>query len=200
MRRAPRLLVVLLVLAGCYEAGANKKAPPPSSAYSYDRDYFSDEDRKHAESFKNFEDFATFVGRSSALTIYEGLPHNHWESDLRHREKKTKKTIQIEGDDFYSQPVSPAPSIVEEIKRLSASKSSFVPYRGYKLCGGFHPDWCLVWSDGSTTYTALLCFGCSEMIVMHEGKSLIYCDLWDESDFEALLNPLHINRPKEEQP
>jgi hypothetical protein len=153
--------------------------------------------RALAESFNNFDDFSALVARSNSTTIYEGLPNNYWERELYDRELKTKQTVKIEGNDFYAGPISASSALVDELRSLAGSKSSFEPFQGPKACGGFHPDWCLVWSDGSETYTVFLCFGCDEMVAYKDGERSIYCDIREESRFESLLNPLHVNRPKQ---
>jgi hypothetical protein len=147
-------------------------------------------------SFQNFEELAAALRRASSPKVYEGLPHNYWEPDQYASERKSKPTITIEDFDFYEPPISATPESLNQLRDLLNSKSSFEPFHGVKACGGFHPDWCLTWTDSPHTYTIFLCFGCGEMKGFKDGKRLILCDLADKSQFESLMKPLHVNRPK----
>ena len=153
-------------------------------------------DSEIAESFKKFDDFAALVARSNSTKVYEGLPHNYWEPEQYESERKSKPTITIQDFDFYETPISTTPASLKQFQDLLTAKSSFEPFHGGKACGGFHPDWCATWTDGHDSYTIFLCFGCGEMKAFKDGKRIILCDMADKSQFESLLNPLHVNRPK----
>lgn len=59
------------------------------------------------------------------------------------------------------------------------SPALYQPYRGPKMCGGYHPDYCLEWQSTRGTYYALLCTGCHEVILIGDGAE-VHCDLHDE--------------------
>jgi hypothetical protein len=191
--KAVTCFLIAAFQTGCTDHG---KGPPPASAYVYDRPGFDDQARENAKSFQQFGAFAAALHHGRLDKVYEGLPHDIFERELFESEKRNKETIKTDGYDFYARPITVSPELTTQLRHLLTSKTSFVPFQGYKACGGFHPDWGLVWGEGSDSWTVLLCFGCSEMIVIKNGEQEIYCDIWDLAPFESLLNPLHTNRPK----
>ena len=52
----------------------------------------------------------------------------------------------------------------------------FVKFRGFKLCGGFHPDFSLVWGTGDSAVEIHVCFGCHELKAFRKGVE-VYCDI-----------------------
>jgi len=139
------------------------------------------------------------MSQASALTLYECLPHQSWEGELLKKELATKKTITIHGFPFYERPLSIAAADVEELRRLSVAADSFSPYGGPKACGGYHPDYCLAWKDGPTTYELLICFGCHEMKLFspkQEELADIRKDAFER--FETILKKYQDQRPKTE--
>jgi hypothetical protein len=67
----------------------------------------------------------------------------------------------------------------------------YQPYRGPKLCGGYHPDYCFEWHSSQGTVYGLLCTGCHEVILIGGGTE-VHCDLNSASakDVERLLTEL----------
>jgi hypothetical protein len=147
-------------------------------------------------SFQNYDELAAALDRASSAKVYEGLPHNYWEPEQYASERKSKPTIIIEDFAFYEPPISATPASLTQLHDLLTSKSSFKPFRGPKACGGFHPDWCVTWIDDPHSYTIFLCFGCGDMEAFKDGKRIVFCEMADKSQFESLLKPLHVNRPK----
>jgi hypothetical protein len=183
MRPARFAITLLIFVSGCSEHRSGTTGPPPASAYT--------------ESFKNFDELADFISSSGSLEIYEGLPHDVWERNAYESEKSSKDTVQIEGTYFYRKPVEVPEEAKRQLKTLSVAKSSFVPYGGPNACGGFHADWCLVWKNGDDVRSVHICFGCHEMMSFKNGTRQVYCDISDQSRFQALLNPLRAQRPSE---
>jgi hypothetical protein len=137
------------------------------------------------------------MSQTSSLTLYEGLPHQAWEGELLKQELAAKRTVTIHEFPFYQRPLPVASADVEELRGLSAAVDSFSSYAGPKLCGGFHPDYCLSWKDGATTYELLICFGCHEMKFYgpkHEALADIRKDAFER--FEAILKKYRDQRPK----
>lgn len=99
------------------------------------------------------------------LTIYEGLPHQHWESELLAAELKTASTTQLHGYPFYEQPLA----ISEEdqaaiIAALRNRRMKTPAIAGTaKSCGGFHPDYAVCWSADGQKNCVLVCIGCREI-------------------------------------
>jgi hypothetical protein len=139
----------------------------------------------------------TGMSQASSLTLYEGLPHHSWEGELLKKELATKKTVTIHGFPFYERPLHVAAADVDELRRLSISADSFSPYGGPKACGGYHPDYCLSWKDGGTTYELLICFGCHEMKFFSPKQEWL-ADIGKEAfeQFESVLEKYREQRPK----
>lgn len=134
---------------------------------------------------------------TASLTLYEGLPHQSWEAELLEKELEAKKTITVQGFPFYERPLVVTAADVAELRGLSAAPDTFSPYRGPKMCGGFHPDYCLSWQDGETKYELLICFGCHEMKFFAPNHEAI-ADIQAEAlaRFEAVLKKYRDQRPK----
>ena len=152
-----------------------------------------------AEDLSQFTPISEGIRRASSLTLYEGLPHQMWEADQFKKELATKKTIRIHDFPFYERPLVLAADEIEPLRRLSAAGSSYTTYGGPKLCGGYHPDYCLTWKDGEATYQLLICFGCHEM-KLYGPKSELIVDIGDDAfkAFAAALKKHRDQRPKRE--
>jgi hypothetical protein len=199
----------LLVPCVCLGTSANDRAllggdpRPAAKKTKLKRDKLLDFDR-HGDTRENFakniEPLVEGIEKARKLVIYEGLPHQHWESGLLARERKEKKTVTLHGFPFYAQPIAPRKADGKELSALGADASSFRRYSGMKWCGGFHPDWCIEWQDGATVYRALICFGCHEAR-LYGPKNGLYCDLDNEvlGKFGRLLKPYRKHRPGPEE-
>jgi len=161
------------------------KGVPPESAYTIDRERLTHVDGvelasgakalENAETFKAFELVASSIRQARIFKVYEGLPHVTWESDSFEAELKKAKTIEIAHWPFYADAVKVSDDTVAKLLELASSRTSFVPFHGYKMCGGLHPDWCVCEND----------------------ELILYCEMWDGDQFKYLLNPLHSKRPPE---
>jgi hypothetical protein len=145
------------------------------------------------------EPFTKAVTKAKTVAVYEGLPHQHFEPSLLEAERKEKKTVKLHGFDFYADPIELKPELTKQLNARGSDRNSYSRYRGAKLCGGFHPDWCLEWKDGDQTYRLLLCFGCGEA-KLHGSKIEALTELNEEQkkQWSDLLDPLYKNRPKRE--
>lgn len=79
------------------------------------------------------------------------------------RELATKKTMVLHGYHFYENSVVPNSADIIDLRKLCSSRHSFAPYGGPGFCGGFHPDFALVWRTGDRTFHFLICLGCDEV-------------------------------------
>jgi hypothetical protein len=120
-----------------------------------------------------------------------------WESDQLKKELAGKKTIKLHDYSFYERPLALAADEVAALSKLSSDADSYWSYGGPKLCGGFHPDYCLSWKDGDATYQLLFCFGCHEM-KLYGPKEELVVDLRQDAfkQFEALLKKHRDQRPE----
>ncbi len=104
------------------------------------------------------------------IMVLEGLPHPYKEEELLKEESKRKDTSKILEwpsweERFYTPAVKATNS--EDILKILSGPDCLGVYIPDKC--GFHSDYCLKWSKGNTTYHALLCMGCHEIMVF-DGK------------------------------
>jgi len=137
------------------------------------------------------------VRHAATLVLYEGLPHPVWEKAQFKQELATQKTIQVHRYPFYEHSLLVAPEDVESLRRLCADPGSYWSYSGPKLCGGYHPDYCLAWNDGNRTYELLICFGCHEM-KLYDAKHELKADVREGAykRLQEILQKYHAKRPK----
>ena len=113
------------------------------------------------------------IKRSRGVFAYEGLPRQGV-GKLYEQEKKTKRTLELHGFDFYATPTI-LHSDASKLTQLCLRDSLFFRYRSPKMCGGFHPDWCLVFDE----VQILLCFGCAEARLYSADES-VFAELYDD--------------------
>lgn len=102
------------------------------------------------------------IRQTDSLTLYEGLPHQNDERELFASEKKAKSTIELHGFPFYSETLALKPEDVDNLKATLGDSQSYRPPSLDKKCGGFHPDFAVVWTVAGQQYICLVCFGCYE--------------------------------------
>ena len=128
------------------------------------------------------------VVRADAFRVYEGLPHPLFEQELLKSERRSKKTVELEGFPFYAPPLAPDDAVVESLRRRISGLRLRDRPMGLKKCGGFHPDSALEWDVGADQYLLLLCLRCSEAKLYGPGFE-VYRDLdaTDAAAFSELL-------------
>jgi hypothetical protein len=128
------------------------------------------------------------------VVVYEGLPHPAWEPDLLESEKKSKKTIKMGGFLFYEATLHPNPADLKIIVDSLRSPALYEKYKGPSACGGFHPDFAVTWENKGANFTALICFGCSEIDI--DGTNYQgHFDLARYEEFQSVLKKSAVNRP-----
>jgi hypothetical protein len=135
----------------------------------------------------------TRLRNGETLLLHEGLPHQTWERTALEKELKKSHDI-ILGHAFYSRKPPLNVSDAESLAALLNDSDTFDTYHGPKACGGFHPDFAVEFVAQKRTY--LLCFGCHEVIVLHDSTEQIY-DLSKEAHekLKALLSNYRLSRP-----
>lgn len=181
---------------GCAEPAAKLKPLPTQADYEIDHERLGDAQSEIAETFAAYDSVAASLVVAKDFQLFEGLPHHIWESKLHQAELERAKTIEIAGEPYYASPVQITNDVADSLRSLMSSRSSFIPFRGYKSCGGFHSDWCFVWTNGENSYSARICFGCGELIVDQNDRRVLHCDIWDQEKLGRLFVPLRTNRPE----
>ena len=139
------------------------------------------------------------IRESGEVVLYEGLPSEFWEPQLREQELSRKKTIRLHGYPFYDERLALRGADVERFTALFSAKGSFRRYRGAKECGGYHPDYCIEWKAGDAATRILICLECGEVKIFGP-RSELHCDLSPESGQRLVqwLGPYRKNRPAAE--
>jgi len=135
------------------------------------------------------------------VTLFEGLPSEFWEPELRQRELKQKKTKNIHGYAVYEKP-SPLPAAdADQLTTLNSTEASYAPHSGTKRCGEFFPEFCLEWKSDSEAMSVLISLECGEVKIFGPPGNL-HCDLTPDAveKLKKLLNPHRQNRPESAKP
>lgn len=136
-------------------------------------------EKKIKASFVKLKPMLGMVGEDSEFTLYAGIPRHS--GDLGLESKLDAKTIvKRYGGVFYVTPKKVEAEDAKKLKALVQDPKSFMKFRGFKLCGGFHPDFSLVWGTGDNVVEVHVCFGCYELKAFHKGVE-VYCDIPDGS-------------------
>ena len=154
--------------------------------------------RKSADTFKWHKSFAAAIQQATNAILYEGLPHPSFQRAIHMNELATKATVVLGEHPFYSEPLPLEASDAEKLRGLYCNSSSFQPFAGFKLCGGYHPDYCIEWRTGTETSLVQICFGCHEMKTFSGGE-MLQCDISPAAFemFGAVLKSYRKNRPPE---
>lgn len=188
------LAVSCTAYCGCSDAEKNTHQLPWPDPYTISDD-LGPKARKIAETFVHYDNLAAAVQQCSEVELYEGLPHYTWEVELLEQELKNKDTVEFGGGSFYAKPLSLSPEDAKELKRRFCRRQSFMPFHGFKPCGGYHPDWRVIWKNGEKEFQVEFCFGCGEMTATN-GTVELYCEMQDMEIFRELLEPYQKQRPK----
>lgn len=111
---------------------------------------------------------------AAQIFVYEGLPHQFFEAELLDAEQKRNDVIEVGGYSFYAPKTLLQLDRMEELKHWLSMEGSFSKFSGEKKCGGFHPDYAVVWEGQKRDYAVLICFGCGEVIFTDGSKKLRY--------------------------
>ena len=176
------LILSVVVLAGCAQQAnveVEQEQPKPVST-----------------DFKRLPSVLKVIPKTEEVVLYEGLPSDFWEPELREREASRKSTIRLHGYPFYDEPLALRPGDVEQVTALFCARGTFKHYRAQKPCGGYHPDYCVEWKTGAEVTRALICLECGEVKIFGPGAEL-HCDLIPEAGerLARCLKPYQKNRP-----
>ena len=146
--------------------------------------------------------FFSAVASAKEVLVYEGLPHPGFEHDLYVRELKRPDVLWFEGYPFYAEPLLVSEAERRTLTEIAVRQDGHVSMDGLtKFCGGFHPDYAIIWKNDGKKSGSLVCFGC------HEWKNFtpagrLYEDL-DKAAYDelrALLAHRVVRRPKPKAP
>jgi len=124
------------------------------------------------------------------VRVYEGLPHQLFESESLEREIARDDVIQLGDFPFYSPPSKSTAAIA----KFLSDDSNFDLFRGEKRCGGFHPDYAVEWQYGENLVCAQICFGCHEVLIV-KGEDFYRYDMSHRVEPEKLFEGFRTKRP-----
>jgi hypothetical protein len=155
----------------------------------------------YGETRENFEKsmppLMDAIAKSKPVALLEGLPHQLYEDELLAKELKQKKTIKLHEFPFYVESTVVNEKEAKQLRDIFSNSKNFKRFEIPKPCGGFHPDWCVVFTVDKEIYRALVCFGCHEARI-YGPKNEVLTDL-DEPAYKqlvAILKPNQKLRPK----
>lgn len=155
-------------------------------------------DKLHQKTgFSQYKPFASQISKCNEVNLYEGLPHQEWEHE-QFQSELTNKAITILAEfPFYSEPLPLSANDAKLLREIYCDSSAFLPFIIGKACGGYHPDYCIKWSDGTNAFLVQICFGCGEMMTFSEGK-ILHCNIKPRAQerFGKILKLYRKNRPE----
>ena len=160
------------------------------------------EEEQIAKTNTDFQRLSLVLGgilKSEDIALYEGLPGEFWDPELRRQELTQKKTVKFHGYPFYEAMITLQGADAEPLGALLSATSSFSRHRGPKKCGGYNPDYCLQWKKGDAVTQVLVSLECGE-VKLFGPKSELLCDLSPDAQkkLTQLLKPYQKIRPSSE--
>ena len=123
--------------------------------------------------FSQLDDFLPPADKP--VVVYPGRSHPYFKSGQLFNEIVFKPRKMIYGHVF--QPSEVKGTTIDEIATLLANPASYTRWiNSFKACGGFHADYYFSWKNGTEEWEVILCTGCNEALLFHDGRSL-RCDL-----------------------
>lgn len=181
------LMLSVALVAGCSRAPEVQVAYEPPKPVSKD--------------FAQLRPILDSVPKAGEVALYEGLPSEFWEPQLRETEAARKKTVGLHGYLFYDERLAPEESVRKQLTALLTDARSFQRHRDVKSCGGYHPDYCVEWKNGDAITRALVCLECAE-VQLFARRGELYCDLSPEASqrLSRCLGAYRKNRPADASP
>ena len=142
-------------------------------------------------------EFIDALAKAKEMTVFEGLPHPHWEPDELQTERRSKKCVNLHGYLFYDDARVAAGEDFVSLQQALSLRGGIIEWGGHKLCGGYHPDYLIRWKADDGTYDALVCFGCHE-IKLFGPRDQLYADLLKPTyaQLEQSLSQFRKHRPQ----
>ena len=177
-----RYVMAILLLFSVLEARATE-VPASSNKQVVG---FTPRLKKDAEiraSFKKLSRVIDSLDSGAQLEIYRGIPRGKFyevEEAVGSGNDGHKRYIRRYGAFFYSQAEVPERSDAKKLLAMVKNPQSFRKFGGFKLCGGFHPNFALVWTKDEITVELHVCLTCHE-IKLFQSRLEIYCEMDDDA-------------------
>lgn len=193
MPLTPPLVIAAIVMASFCEL--REEVPPQPTATTFLTGDLSTSLQEKTTSFKSYRKIVRNTEKYATLRLYEGLPHPS-EVQLLLQEKQREDVITIGDWQFYSEPIELTAEDETSIRKIMLKRGAFAAQIGAPGCGGFHPDWCLIWSEnGKDRCVAQFCLGCHEIKIADETRAAFGRSKSDK-ELKELFARYQRNRPK----
>ncbi len=191
------LLLICAMLNGC--SRTQTTVPTESAEASSQGDKLKELEEGDARvkaSFSHLSDVLRQVTTESTLTLYEGLPHQHFYKKEMIDELIGKECRRRRGSFFYKHPNQVTGDDAGHLREIVVDQDSFQIWGGPKGCGGFHPDFSLLWTTGNGMVEFHICFGCHECQLFFNDTH-VYCEIADDgySRLKKILELYHDQLP-----
>jgi hypothetical protein len=156
------------------------------------------DDRKRAKPSTDLADFAPFakaIGKADKPVLLEGLPDKLQQAQLVLKERKEKRTIDVEGASFYAEPTVLQPddaSIVTKVLTDSAN----IEEVDFLSSVGFHPDYCITWQDGESQIRCQVSLA-GGVLQFYNGDHSVECKLGGRAKARDQLETLLVRYRKQ---
>lgn len=142
-----------------------------------------------AASFSQLNDILHSIKPDTTFTLYQGVSRQLKKPANTELAPKNTETINRYGYTFYLAPIKIEDKDKLALTTLIHNQKSFTKFSGYKKCGGFHPDFSLIWGEQADKIELQLCFGCHE-IKVYKNDMEVYCDISNKSydQFKEILS------------
>ena len=147
-------------------------------------------------SFSKLQPLISQIDDEKPLTIFRGVPRSS--SSKKGAESNAtdpSKLIKRYDFDFFRVPISIEPETRSLFNQLLNTPKTYKQFRGFKFCGGFHPDFSFVYRCKAGELEIQLCLTCHE-IKLFQNRTEVYCDI-ESSAYEEiykLIPSLDTNR------
>ena len=118
-------------------------------------------------------------------SLHLGLAHNFNDKDQFIQEVLHERTISYRGYWMHEEEWRPPADFIPIASHILTNATSFGPYRGPKLCGGYHMDFSAAFLTPTGECRMLVCLGCGEVLLFRDGNELI-CELSTDAEHELL--------------
>lgn len=184
MSRRSLLLFAMLFL-GCGQAAEVMVEEPPPAV---------------STDFARLPEVLTGIQKSGTVALYEGLPSDFWEPQLREQLFSQNETLDVHGYPVFDEPLALPGTDAEQLTSLLSARESYQAIDKSELqkCGGFTAEYCVEWTTGETTTHALICLECGD-VMLFGPQAELHCNLSPEAAqrLKQVLSPYQKNLPSD---
>ena len=182
-------IALLCIIAACITADAEE-----SKKRDWSMSHATLEEIK--ASYDQIAQVLNAISKECKVQVFEGLPHPRWDPDLLAAESKRGISFEDHGFLFYAPVRDISKADTGALKRSLQSEKSYSRFKGFKMCGGYHPDFLIRMIGDGGMVSFQICFGCGEARIFKD-TLVLHCDLTGEgfTFLQAILEDYYIERP-----